>query len=49
MSSLNFVKLIPDNSSLIFPSIQSTQNGGEYSFSSFDNFKSVLVDSGFVN
>lgn len=49
MSSLNFVKLIPDNSSLIFPSIQSTQNGGEYSFSTFDNFKSVLVDSGFVN
>ncbi len=49
MPSLNFVKLIPDNSSLIFPSIQSTQNGGEYSFSSFDNFKSVLVDSGFVN
>ena len=49
MSSLNFVKLIPDNSSLIFPTIKSTQNGGEYSFSSFDNFKSVLVDSGFVN
>ena len=49
MPSLNFVKLIPDNSSLIFPSIQSSQNGGEYSFSSFDNFKSVLVDSGFVN
>lgn len=49
MPSLNFVKLIPDNSSLIFPSIQSSQNGGEYSFSSFDNFKSVMVDSGFVN
>ena len=49
MPSLNFVKLIPDDSSLIFPSIQSSQNGGEYSFSSFDNFKSVLVDSGFVN
>ena len=49
MSSLNFVKLIPDNSSLIFPSIQSSQNGGEYSFSSFDNFKSVMIDSGFVN
>ena len=47
--SLNFVKLIPDNSSLIFPSIQNSKNGGKYSFSSIDNFKFVLIDSGFVN
>ena len=49
MPSLNFLNLIPDNTISIFPEIQSNENGGDYSFNSFDNFKYAIIDSGFVN
>ena len=49
MPSLSFLKFVPDNSIFIFPSVQTDESGGDYSFSSFDNFKYAVVDSGFVN
>ena len=45
MPSLNFLNLIPDNTISIFPEIQSNENGGDYSFNSFDNFKYAIIDS----
>ena len=49
MTSLSFVKLIPDSTLTIFPELQSNESGGNYPFNSFDKFKYVSVDSGFVN
>ncbi len=49
MPSLNFLKFIPDSTILIFPAIQSNENGGDYAFNRFDKFRYAVVDSGFVN
>ena len=48
MPSLNFVNSLAENSSSVFPPINNNESGGIYSFSSYDNFKYVVIDSGFV-